>query len=170
MSKRASVGLAVAWLAVCNGALAAETAEHGAAQPAPHRHHTHRQFTFGEPGKEAEAARTVEVVALDTMRYEPAQVTVKVGETIRFVFKNAGQMPHEAMLGDAAEQHSHGEMMKKHPGMVHDDPNAVSLKPGESKPLVWKFTAPGEVLVGCHVPGHHDAGMVGRIDVLSTGP
>jgi len=32
--------------------------------------------------------------------------------------------------------------------------NQIGLKPGETKSLTWRFTEAGEVLYGCHEPGH----------------
>ena len=31
--------------------------------------------------------------------------------------------------------------------------------------MVWQFTKPGEFYYGCLVPGHFEAGMIGRIVV-----
>lgn len=45
------------------------------------------------------------------------------------------------------------------------EPNAVVLDPGETKEVTWKFTVAGTFLIGCHQPGHYDAGMVGSITV-----
>ncbi|MGQ0594566.1 MAG: cupredoxin domain-containing protein [Gammaproteobacteria bacterium] len=129
--------------------------------------HQHGRGTagYGQPGSESEVARTIEVTALDSMRHEPSNITVKTGETVKFVVRNAGQMRHELMLGGAKEQREHTEMMRAHPDMVHDDPNAVTVEPGQTKTLLWRFGAPGWVEGACHLPGHYEAGMVTRIQV-----
>jgi uncharacterized cupredoxin-like copper-binding protein len=127
-----------------------------------------RNFSFGSPGKEAEATRTVEVTATD-MKFIPATLEVKQGETIRFVVKNMGQVQHEFSIGDKAAQRAHERMMKKTPDMKHtDDPTAVTLQPGETKTLVWKFdkTPPTPLEFACHELGHYDAGM--KMDVALT--
>ena len=49
--------------------------------------------------------------------------------------------------------------------MMHDEPNALSLQPGETKSLTWMFSAPGELIYGCHEPGHYAAGMRGDLTV-----
>lgn len=49
---------------------------------------------------------------LDSMRYKPAQVTVKKGETIRFIVKNAGKIRHELVLGTEKELQEHYEVTK----------------------------------------------------------
>ena len=46
-----------------------------------------------------------------------------------------------------------------------DEPNAFMIEPGETKELTWHFTEGGEVLIGCHVPGHYAAGMKAEISV-----
>ena len=101
-----------------------------------------------------------------TWRAPSRNITVKTGETVKFEIRNAGQMRHEFMLGDAKEQHEHAEMMQVHPDMVHEEePDAVTVEPGQTKTLIWRFGAPGLVEGACHIPGHYEAGMVTRIRV-----
>ena len=59
------------------------------------------------------------------------EITVKAGETIRFFARNTGQMKHEMVIGSIADLKSHAEMMRKFPGMEHEEPNMVTLKPGQ---------------------------------------
>ena len=35
----------------------------------------------------------------------------------------------------------------------------------KSATMVWQFTRPGEFYFGCLVPGHFEAGMIGKITV-----
>ena len=86
----------------------------------------------------------------------------KVGETITFRVTNEGNIPHDFTLGTAEMQDEHEEEMGEGP-MMHDEPNAVSVEPGETKELTWMFTEEGTTLYGCHEPGHYDAGMVGEV-------
>lgn len=134
------------------------------AQPAGHEH-GHGTAGYGQPGLASDVARTIEVAALDSMRHEPSNITVKTGETVKFEIRNAGQMRHEFMLGDAKEQQGHAEMMQAHPDMVHEESNAVTVEPGQTKTLLWRFGAPGRVEGACHLPGHYEAGMVTHIQV-----
>jgi uncharacterized cupredoxin-like copper-binding protein len=46
-----------------------------------------------------------------------------------------------------------------------DEANAITLQPGETKTLEYTFEEAGELLAGCHEPGHYDAGMVATITV-----
>ena len=122
---------------------------------------------YGQPGDPAKVTRTIEVGMTDAMRFTPAELTVKRGETIRFVVGNSGKIKHELMLGTMKELKEHAEKMKKHPSMDHGDEedNAVEVEPGKRGELVWQFTRAGKFSFGCLVPGHFEAGMVGRLTV-----
>jgi uncharacterized cupredoxin-like copper-binding protein len=120
---------------------------------------------IGEPGSAAAVGRTIQVEMHDSMRFTPPTITVKRGETVRFVVHNAGARVHEFMLGEIGELRSHAEVMRKHPEMIHDEPNAVTVEPGKTAELVWKFTQAGKVDFACLLPGHFEAGMQGRVEV-----
>ena len=120
---------------------------------------------LGQPGNPAKVTRTVDIVMSDAMRYTPASIKVKRGETIRFRVKNAGQIKHEMVLGSLAELKEHAKIMTKFPEMEHDDPNAISVEPGKTGELVWRFTKAGKFDFACLVPGHFEAGMQGKIAV-----
>lgn len=143
-----------------------------AAMAAGSHDHVHGPGTaFGEPGKPIEVTRTIEVLMNDKMRFEPASIQVKRGETIRFVVKNVGEMPHEFMLGTAKDIKEHHAVMLKHPEMEHEDePNAVSLEPGKTGEVIWKFSKAGSFQFACLKPGHLEAGMVGRLAVSAGSP
>lgn len=127
--------------------------------------HDDHAVAYGIPGKVAQVSRTVEVQAGDSMRYSPATISVQRGETIKFVVKNTGKLPHELVLGDARSLKEHAELMRRHPDMEHDDPNAVKVAPGETGTLIWRFTEAGTVDFACLIPGHYEAGMKGSIRV-----
>jgi uncharacterized cupredoxin-like copper-binding protein len=134
-----------------------------------HAHSHGGNFAAGRPGKANKAKRTIRIQALDTMRFEPSELNIRKGETVRLVFTNVGQLPHEAVIGSTAEQQAHeAEMaaMQDPAGtMEHHHANAVSLPPGKTRELVWQFGKPGRFEIGCHLPGHYGAGMMGRITV-----
>lgn len=119
----------------------------------------------GKPGDPAKVDRTIEVVMDDSMRFTPANIAVKKGETIRFFVKNTGKVPHEMVIGSMKELKTHAEMMRKMPQMQHAEPNMVTLQPGQRGGLVWQFDQPGTVDFACLIPGHMEAGMVGKIVV-----
>ncbi len=121
---------------------------------------------FGEPGKATEVNRVIEVRAGDNMRYTPASISVRRGETIKFVVRATGsKLPHEFVLGDAKTLKEHAEVMRRYPDMEHDDPNMARVAPGGMGTLIWKFTRAGTVEFACLIPGHYEAGMKGRIRV-----
>lgn len=124
--------------------------------------------TLGKPGDPGKVSRTIEIEMGDDMRFKPANVTVKRGETIRFVAKNTGKIKHEMVLGTMKELKAHAELMRKFPGMEHDDPNAVSVEPGKTGTFVWQFTKAGTFDFACLEPGHFEAGMVGKVIVAKA--
>jgi uncharacterized cupredoxin-like copper-binding protein len=127
--------------------------------------HDNEESAIGKPGVVAKAGRTVTVEMSDTMRYTPADIQVKQGETVRFVVKNLGKVKHEMSLGTEKELLEHLEQMKKYPDMEHDEPSKLSLAPGKQGEIVWQFTKAGPVNFACLMPGHFEAGMKGAIKV-----
>lgn len=128
----------------------------------------HGSNPVGEPGKAAQANRTVEVDMTDNMRFTPAEISVRQGETVRFVVKNSGAVKHELVLGTPEELKEHYAMMLKMPGMEHADDNMVSVAPGKTGEIVWRFTKAGKVDFACLQPGHYDAGMKGLVNVAQS--
>ena len=141
--------------------LAAGSSDHS------HGHdHGHAEFAVGGPAK-GEPDRVIEVSMVDTMRFvfDPAFDSLYTGEVVRFNVHNDGKVAHEFSIGNAAEQKQHAEMMRKMPNMKHDDPNTVSLAPGESASLTWRFKGDDTVVFSCNVPGHFEAGMHHSLDM-----
>lgn len=118
----------------------------------------------GAPGDAARAGRTVEV-EMSEFRFSPETLEVKAGETIRFRVRNAGRIEHEMVFGDAAELKEHAEQMRKQPMLAHHGSGGLTLKPGTSGEMTWTFTSAGQFQVGCLIPGHYEAGMVGTVVV-----
>lgn len=127
--------------------------------------HAHDDEAIGKPGKASAASRTVKVDMSDDMRFTPANIQIRQGETVRFVIRNGGSLKHEFVLGTEKELKEHYELMKKNPEMEHSDPGMVTLAAGQSGEIVWQFTQAGKVDFACLQPGHYDAGMKGKIDV-----
>ncbi|GGX02089.1 hypothetical protein GCM10007242_03840 [Pigmentiphaga litoralis] len=125
----------------------------------------HPESPIGQPGVPAQASRTIDVEMTDTMRFHPARLDVRKGETLRLRVKNSGQIKHELVLGTQAELQAHYEQMKRFPGMEHEDPSMVSVAPGQIGEIVWKFTETGTVDFACLQPGHFESGMVGHVAV-----
>ena len=123
---------------------------------------------IGKPGVAANVTRAVNVEMTDDMRFHTSKISVKQGETIRFVAKNFGKVKHEMVLGTAKELKEHYEVMKKNPEMEHADENMVTVAPGKSGEIIWHFTKAGKVDFACLQPGHYDAGMKGMVNVASS--
>ena len=118
---------------------------------------------LGQPGNPHDVTRTVEVEMNDAMRFKPDRISVKRGETIRFIVRNTGNLRHEMVLGTIDEMREHAELMRKKPEMEHTDPNQVSVEPGKTGELIWRFTRDGTFDFACLETGHFEAGMVGKI-------
>jgi uncharacterized cupredoxin-like copper-binding protein len=154
-----------------------------------------RPQTSGRAALESEAQRTVEVKLSDEMRFDPAQITVKMGEIITFHLVNTGKQEHEVTIGDANAQELHDYEMTSmnmsamhhgdmsHLGKAHQKymdrlskrtaeldrlagANAsMHVPPGQSRDLAWAFSGQQLPVYGCHLPGHWAAGMKGTFIV-----
>ncbi|MCC3306772.1 cupredoxin domain-containing protein [Sneathiella sp. HT1-7] len=140
---------------------------------------------IGIPGNAADVTRTIEIKMGDNY-YEPEELSIKKGETVRFKIVNAGEFVHEFNIGTAAMHAAHQEemmmmmehgvleadkinrdMMKMDMGngktMEHNDPNSVLLEPKETAEVIWKFSDDAELEFACNVPGHYASGMMGEV-------
>jgi uncharacterized cupredoxin-like copper-binding protein len=150
-----------ALLGLAGGAHAHGNKEH----PAPTQAVKKEQKAWGIAGEVKSARRTIEVRMLDTMRFVPERITVRRGETIRFVVKNTGQALHEFVIGTKAENETHAALMLKFPGMEHDEPYMAHVPAGQTGQIVWTFNRAGEFEFACLIAGHYQAGMRGLITV-----
>lgn len=122
--------------------------------------------TDGAPANPAQANRVVRVDALDTT-FSVKQIQVRAGETIKFVITNKSSIPHEFVIASHAEHLEHRKMMQQMSGMtMNDEPNGVTVQPGQTKELVWKFGKDKDVEFACDIPGHAEQGMVGTFQVM----
>jgi uncharacterized cupredoxin-like copper-binding protein len=156
--------VAILALAFAGAALAHGDAKH---EKKAARQISTEETVFGREGDPRKASRTINVDMSDKMRFSPAELTIRQGETVRFRVKNSGQQMHEMVLGTMDELKKHAAMMQKHPGMEHDEPYMAHVAPGKTETMVWRFTKAGEFYYGCLVPGHFEAGMIGKVKVVS---
>jgi len=128
-----------------------------------------QSYSVGEPAEAAKADRVVNVVMADTMtyRFNPDIDSIRDGEVINFVVTNEGKINHEFSIGNQADQIAHADMMSKMPNMIHDDPNTITVPPGESKSLAWRFKGDDLVVFACNIPGHYQAGMFKKSAIVS---
>ncbi len=147
-----SLSLIVAALMSASAAFAGGTGEH-----------SHDEMEVGRPGIETEVTRTINVRMYETedgeYLYEPRDLAIKAGETIRFVIVNDGESPHEFVLDTMPKNEEHKALMEKFPEMEHEDPNAVRLEPGKEGTIIWTFENSGDFEFACLIPGHYEAGM-----------
>ena len=120
---------------------------------------------FGQEGNPAKVTQSIKVDMSDNMRFAPSDVTVKRGDTVKFIVHNDGKVLHEMVLGTKQAIKEHAELMKKFPEMEHADANMAHGKPGKAGEIVWQFTKAGEFQFACLIPGHFEAGMVGKVTV-----
>jgi uncharacterized cupredoxin-like copper-binding protein len=133
----------------------------------------------------AGVTRTVDITMVD-IAYQPTELRVQTGETVRFVFRNEGAAQHDAFLGDAAAQADHAREMRiatsdSHPSgpgtmsehgmadtaMDHGSGEAgINVAPGETGEITYTFDQPGSLEIGCHEPGHYEAGMKIAVTVV----
>ncbi len=96
------------------------------------------------------AAQQLTVRGLDTMRFEPAQLTLKAGQPVQLTFENAGAIVHDFTL--TSDQG------------VAQKVQAVAQS-GSSSVANFTIERPGTYSFVCEQPGHAPAGMRGTIVV-----
>ena len=165
----AAVGVTVA---VTTSGAAPPAAAHGEAG------HDHATMEQAQPATQAPAATLapadetlVVKVDMGEFFFSPSQITVPAAKTIRFEVSNPGVVPHELVIGDRHVQDDAEKAMASggaghgtHSHGAREAPS-VYLGAGESGTLEATFDTPGELLIGCHVPGHWAAGMKGTFTV-----
>ena len=143
---------------------------------------------IGEKGKLSEVSRTIEIKMYDNY-YEPKEIKIKKGETIKFIVHNYGELVHEfniatkemhikhqpemmkmveneILLADRIDKKKMKKMAKKNHSMGHSHSNSVLLEPNQSAELIWKFSNDINLEAACNVPGHYESGMVANINSI----
>jgi|TARA_B100001741_G_scaffold123585_1_gene101783 uncharacterized cupredoxin-like copper-binding protein len=143
---------------------------------------------IGEKGKLSEVSRTIEIKMYDNY-YEPKEIKIKKGETIKFIVHNYGELVHEfniatkemhikhqpemmkmveneILLANRIDKKKMKKMAKKNHSMGHSHSNSVLLEPNQSAELIWKFSTDTNLEAACNVPGHYESGMVANINSI----
>jgi uncharacterized cupredoxin-like copper-binding protein len=124
------------------------------------------------PAAEDPNAPLVVKVTMGEFFFAPKRITAPAGRLIRFEVSNPGVVSHEFLIGDRHTQDdAEAEMAKgakSGKGHTHADSASIYLDAGESGVLEATFDTPGELLIGCHVPGHWSAGMEGTFTVTAS--
>ena len=162
--KRVLPGLAAALLQLGVGQVLAH-------EPGAHVDHGHQlavppQQAWGIAGGTRAAKRTITLRMTDDMRFAPSHFSVRLGETVRLRVENQGRLMHEIVLGTPQTLAEHAELMRRHPGMEHDEPHMAHVSEGKVGELVWRFNRAGSFAFACLIPGHFQAGMQGSFTVV----
>ena len=143
---------------------------------------------IGEKGESSEVDRVIEIKMYDNY-FEPNEIKIKKGETIKFIVSNYGELvhefniaskemhikhqlemmkmvEHEILLADRIDKEKMKQMAKKDHSMAHSHSNSVLLEPKQSAELIWKFSADTNLEAACNVPGHYQDGMIAKISKL----
>ena len=140
---------------------------------------------IGEKGKLSEVNRVIEIKMYDNF-YEPNEIKVKKGETIKFKVYNFGEFVHEfniatkemhlkhqpemmklveneILLANKIDKKKMKEMAKEDHSMGHSHSNSVLLEPNEDGEIIWKFNTEAILEAACNIPGHYETGMIAKI-------
>jgi len=111
------------------------------------------------------AATDVVQIEIHHSRFIPASLNLGARQSVRFVVHNTDPIDHEFILGDQATQdrHEHGTD-GHHDGSISGE---ISVPAGAVVTTTYHVGAPGQLLYGCHIPGHWAYGMRGVIRVSS---
>ena len=140
---------------------------------------------IGAKGKLSEVNRVIEIKMYDNF-YEPNEIKIQKGETIKFKIYNFGEFVHEfniatkkmhlkhqpemmklveneILLADKIDKKKMKEMAKKDHSMSHSHANSVLLEPNEEGEIIWKFNTEAKLEAACNIPGHYETGMIAQI-------
>lgn len=125
------------------------------------------QTDWGIAGHPGAVRRRLSVRMLDTRRFEPSALSVKLGDTVLLVIVNTGRVMHEFMMGTEDALREHAELTRRFPAMAHHDGHLIHVPARGRAELVWTFNRAGEFGFACLVAGHEAAGMRGTIAVAA---
>jgi uncharacterized cupredoxin-like copper-binding protein len=95
-------------------------------------------------------------------RFDPSDIAIEPGQTIRFVVENTDPIDHEFIVGDEQVQQAHEAGTEAHHA---PRPGEISIPPGGTVVTTVTFPSQGSLLFGCHLPGHYAYGMRGVITI-----
>ena len=128
------------------------------------------------PGTAA-APRAVNVIMRD-YRFDPTPLYLYPGETVELRVVNGGIVEHELVLGDPAVQQAWAmadaaatppaPFATAPPASVAPDVGGlrILLPSGGSHTILYEVPADATLQMVCHLPGHVERGMVGRVSFV----
>lgn len=112
--------------------------------------------------------RIVEL-SMKGMHFIPDRIEVHAGEMVAFVVTNPNAIAHELFIGTESDQMAHHAA---HTAVASADQAQVThggygiyLLPYETGVVSYHFETAGNIMLGCHLPGHWEAGMVAIVTV-----
>ncbi len=124
--------------------------------------------------------RAVTVILRDYV-FNPTPIYLIRGETVRFTIINGGLVAHEFVLGDDGVQAAwaSADAAATPPNDFSTAPPAsipagvgglrVLLDSGQEQTVDYLVPDDGDLFLICHLPGHAERGMVGRIEFRTVG-
>jgi uncharacterized cupredoxin-like copper-binding protein len=110
-------------------------------------------------GAPVEASNTLTVEMTEFM-FDPDDYTVSAGQEITLELSNAGAIEHEFLI---LKKGVVAQAPFDHDASAADILFQAKLGPGESATFTFTIPEPGEYEVVCALPGHMEAGMVGKL-------
>jgi len=103
-------------------------------------------------------------LTMNEFQFQPAEITVNVGQPVKLVLKNNGTVLHDFVSTDAMV-----EVMAEH-GAMHDMGGMetamhAAIEAGQQSTLEFKATQAGTYTFYCTIAGHKEAGMTGKLIV-----
>lgn len=114
-------------------------------------------------GNSSKASTKIDVTMTD-FQFQPNTFTVPAGQEISLNATNSGGVVHSFVIMNQGQSAGTEFNAEDQPNVYWD----VEIQPGGSTET--SFTAPdapGEYEIICHIPGHVQAGMVGKLNVVA---
>lgn len=98
------------------------------------------------PVGRADFAPTVVKVTAKEFAFEPKEVKVKAGQSVKLVLENKGVIEHDIVFDKLGVK-------------------TATIQPGKTAELTFTPKPKGRYAIYCSVPGHKEAGMTGTLVV-----
>ena len=127
-----------------------------------------RHFPAGEPGNPREPAVEITITMQETydgkMLFGPEKIDVPLGQQVKFVLTNFGNLDHSFVIG------TDGEAKERQVQTKPLEPNARFVPAATQADILWRFSKPGKFEFASVLPGQYAAGMKGTISVGESTP
>ena len=113
---------------------------------------------------------TLEAVEGRPWRFEPSVVEVPVGHPVKLTLVNDGRVEHDVEIDRVPAEEievAGGVEHRERLGGGHHNEGVVAAhaEPGTTATVIFTPTEVGEYELACTIPGHKEAGMVGKLVV-----